>query len=63
MDSDAAYHLCSMSSATATKCRTIYEGILLMVLQMTFGGAQCLSLWGVISISMAEVGNSLLRNL
>ena len=62
VDLDAAYRRCSLSSTTATECLTIYDGLLLMALRMTFGGAPCPSLWGVISETMADLGNSLLRN-
>jgi hypothetical protein len=62
VDLDAAYHRCSLSSVTATECLSVYDGILLMALRMTFGGAPCPSLWGVISESMADVGNTLLCN-
>jgi hypothetical protein len=47
----------------AQKERDYYkEAILFMALRMMFGGAHCPSLWGLISETMADLGNSLLRH-
>jgi hypothetical protein len=62
VDLDVAYRRCSLSSSTAMECLTIFDGLLLMALRMMFGGAPCPSIWGVISESMADLGNALLQN-
>jgi hypothetical protein len=62
VDLDAAYRCCSLSSSTAMECLTIFDGLLLMALRMMFGGAPCPSIWGVISESIADLGNALLQN-
>jgi hypothetical protein len=41
---------------------TIFAGLLLVALRMTFGGAPCPSIWGVISKVITDIGNSLLQN-
>jgi hypothetical protein len=41
---------------------TIYVGLLLATLQITFGGSPCPNLWGVISKTIADVANSILHN-
>ena len=40
----------------------IFAGLLLVALRMTFGGAPCPSIWGVISEVITDIGNSLLQN-
>lgn len=62
VDLDAAYCHCSLSSTTATKYLTMYDGLFLTAFWMKFGGAPCSSLWGVIYETMADLGNSLLWN-
>lgn len=63
VDLDAAYHRCSLSSSTCWESITIYDGLLLLVaLCMTFGGAPCPSLWGVISETITDMANSILHN-
>jgi hypothetical protein len=61
-DLDAAYCRCHLSSQTATECLTTYNGLLLMALRMTFGGAPCPSLWGYISETMIDLSNALIQN-
>ena len=62
IDLDAAYRRCSMSSRTSLESITIYDGLLLVALHLTFGGSPCPSLWGVISETIADVGNAILSN-
>ncbi len=61
-DIDAAYRRCSFSSKTAFKSLTIFSGLLLVALRMTFGGAPCPSMWGVISETITDIGNAQLQN-
>jgi hypothetical protein len=61
-DIDAAYCRCSFSNKTAFESMTIFAGLLLVALRMTFGGAPCPSMWGVISESITDIGNALLQN-
>jgi hypothetical protein len=61
-DIDAAYRQCSFSSKTAFESLTIFAGLLFVALQMTFGGAPCPSIWGVISETIMDIGNALLQN-
>jgi len=61
-DIDAAYRRCSFSSRTAFESLMIFAGFLLVALRMTFGGAPCPSIWGVISETITDIGNSLLQN-
>jgi hypothetical protein len=61
-DIDAAYRRCTFSTRTAFESLTIFAGFLLVALRMTFGGAPCPSMWGVISESITDVGNALLQN-
>jgi hypothetical protein len=61
-DIDAAYRRCSFSSTTAFESLTIFAGFLLVALRMTFGGAPCPSMWGVISESITDLSNALLQN-
>ncbi len=62
IDLDSAYRRCSMSSRTSLESITIYDGLLLVALRLTFGGSPCPSLWGVISETIADVGNAILSN-
>jgi len=41
---------------------TIYAGLLIVALRMTFGGAPCPNLWGVISETIADIGNTILHS-
>jgi len=50
-----AYRRCSFSSTTAFESLTIFAGFLLVALRMTFGGAPCPSMWGVISKSITDL--------
>jgi hypothetical protein len=61
-DIDAAYQRCSFSSNTALESLTIFNNILLVALCMTFGGSPCPSIWGVISETLTDVRNVLLRS-
>jgi hypothetical protein len=60
VDLDSAYRRCSLSSSTAMESLTIYAGLLIVALRMTFGGAPCPNLWGVISETIADIGNTIL---
>lgn len=62
IDLDTAYRWCSLSSSTSWESMTIYVGLLLATLQITFGGSPCPNLWGVISKTIADVANSILHN-
>jgi hypothetical protein len=62
VDLDSAYCRCHLSSSTAQESITIYENLLFIALRMTFGGAPCPSLWGIISESIADICNSLVQN-
>jgi hypothetical protein len=62
IDIDAAFRHGTLAGTTATDSLTIVDDLLLMALQMTFGGAPCPSLWGVISETLANIANSLLQN-
>lgn len=59
---DAAYCRCSFSRSTAFESLTIFAGLLLVALRMTFGGAPCPSIWSVISETITDIVNSLLQN-
>jgi len=61
-DLDAAYKCCHLSAATAAESITIFDGLLLMALRMTFGGTPCPSLWGCISDTITDVSNALICN-
>jgi hypothetical protein len=41
VDLDAAYRCCNMSSTTSLESSTIFEGLLLVALCLTFGGSPC----------------------
>jgi len=60
-DIDAAYR-CTLSSDTAMESLTMFDDFLLLALRMTFGGSPNPALWGVISKTMTDIGNSLLVN-
>jgi hypothetical protein len=62
VDLDAAYRRCHLSIATAQESLTVYDDLLFMALRMTFGGAPCPALWGIISETMADVCNTLINN-
>jgi hypothetical protein len=62
-DLDAAYKRCHLSAATAAESLTIFDGLLLMALRMTFGGTPCPLLWGYISDTIADIGNSMIQNV
>jgi hypothetical protein len=62
VDLDSAYRRCHLSAATAQESLTIYDDLLLMALRMTFGGAPCPALWGIISETITDVCNSLISN-
>jgi len=61
-DIDAAYRRCTLSSRTAMESLTMFEDFLLLALRMTFGGSPNPALWGVISETTTDIGNSLLVN-
>jgi hypothetical protein len=61
-DRHSAYRCCHLSVDTASECLAINNNVLLMALQMTFGGAPCPSLWGIISDTIADTCNSLIHN-
>jgi hypothetical protein len=62
VDLDAAYCHGTLSSSTSLESMTIYDGLLLVALRITFGGSPCPALWGVISECIADIGNSLIHN-
>jgi len=62
-DLNAAYRRCHLLGSTASECLTINNSILLMALRrMTFGRTPCLSLWGYISDTLADICNKLIHN-
>jgi len=61
-DIDAAYRRCTLSDRTAFESMTIFGHFLLVALHLTFGGSPGPELWGVISETITDVGNSLLQN-
>jgi hypothetical protein len=61
-DIDAAYQRCNLSSSTAFESLRMFDDFLFVALCMTFGGAPNLSLWGVISETTTDIGNTLLQN-
>jgi hypothetical protein len=62
LDVDAAYRWCTLSESTAMESLTIFGSFLLVALRLTFGGAPGPSIWGVISETTTDIGNSLLIN-
>jgi hypothetical protein len=62
VDLDAACRRCHLSITTAQESLTVYDNLLFMALQMTFGGAPCPALWGYISETLADVCNMLINN-
>jgi len=63
-DLDAACKCCHLSAATASESLTIFDGLLLMALRMTFGGTPYPSLFrGCISNTIADVSNSIIHNI
>lgn len=61
-DIDAAYRRCTLSESTAMESLTIFSTFILVALRLTFGGAPGPSIWGVISETITDIGNSLLIN-
>jgi hypothetical protein len=61
-DIDAAYRRCTLLDLTAFERLTIFCSFLLVALRLTFGGAPGPSIWGVISETIADIGNTLLLN-
>ncbi len=61
IDLDAAFCRGTLSSSTASKCLTIFDNMPLMALRMTFGGAPCPFLWGIILESLADIANMLIH--
>jgi hypothetical protein len=61
-DIDSAYRRCTLSVETAMESLTIFGSFLLVALRLTFGGAPGPSMWGVISETSTDIGNSLLIN-
>ena len=61
-DLDSAYRRCHLSGTTATECLTIYDEKLIMALRLTFGGSPCPPMWGYISDTIIDIGNSLIQN-
>jgi hypothetical protein len=59
VDMDAAYRRCSLSCETSWESLTIFDGLVLVALRLTFGGAPCPNLWGVISETIADVANTI----
>jgi hypothetical protein len=51
-----------MASDTSYESLTLYGGLLLVALRLTFGGAPCPNLWSVISETIADIANVILRN-
>jgi hypothetical protein len=62
VDLDSAYCRCHLSGTTAKESLTSFNNLLFMALWMTFGGSPCPSMWGYISKTMMDVGNSLIHN-
>jgi len=61
-DLDTAYKRCHVLAATAAESLTIFDGLLLMALRMTFGGTPRPLLWGYISDTVADVTNARIHN-
>lgn len=62
VDLDAAYCRCTMASIMSWESLTVYNGLLLVALRLTFVGASCPNLWGVISEVITDVANVILYN-
>jgi hypothetical protein len=62
VDLDAAYRRCNLSSSTSFESITLFKGLLLVALRLTFGRSPCPALWGIISESITDVANTLLQN-
>jgi len=62
IDINAAYCRCSMASTTSLESMTVFDRLLLVALRITFGGSPCPNLWSVISETIVDVGNVILRN-
>jgi len=61
-DIESAYRRCTLSVETAMESLTIFGSFLLVALRLTLGGAPGPSIWGVISETITDIGNSLLIN-
>ena len=64
LDVKAAYRRCHLNAATAVQtCTQIpSEGLALLMLRLTFGGAPCPSEWGAIAESICDLANAILLN-
>ena len=62
VDLDATYRRYHISSSTCFESMTNFDGLLLVALQLTFGGSPCPGLWGIISESITDITNTLLQN-
>ena len=62
LDVKAAYQRCHLHASIATQtCTQIpSEGLALMMLRLTFGGAPCPSEWGSIAESICDLANAIL---
>jgi len=61
-DIDSAYRRCTLAETTAMESLTIFGAFLLVALRLTFGGAPGPSIWGILSETITDIGNSLLIN-
>ena len=64
LDVKAAYQRCHLNTAIAVQtCTQIpSEGLALLMLRLTFGGAPCPSEWGSIAESICDLANAILLN-
>ena len=64
LDVKAAYQQCHLNAMIATQTCTQLpsEGLALMMLQLTFGGAPCPLEWGSIAESICDLTNAILLN-
>jgi len=62
IDIDAAYRRCSMASTTSLESMTVFDGLLLVALRLTFRGLPCPNPWSVVSKTIVDVGNVILHN-
>jgi hypothetical protein len=51
-----------MNGSTAMECLTIYNNVLLLAVRLTFGGAPCPSIWGILSETITDISNVLVSN-
>jgi hypothetical protein len=61
-DIDSAYRRCTLAETTAMESLAIFGAFLLVALRLTFGGAPGPSIWGILSETITDIGNSLLIN-